>query len=49
MERLYKQNQGAVQNSKRSRWVWGMTIGIPVLIAILGLIMIFYFNFLQGR
>jgi len=47
MERLYKQNEEAVQNPKRSRWVWGMTVGIPILIAILGFIMIFYFKFMH--
>jgi hypothetical protein len=49
MERLYRQNHEEVRDPKRSRWVWGITIAIPALIAILGLIMMLYFKFLQGR
>ena len=46
--RLCLRNYQATDDVKRSRWIWGITLAVPAMIAILGLVMVFCFNMLQS-
>jgi hypothetical protein len=49
LKRLRLKDYQATDDVKRSRWIWGITFAVPAMIVILGLIMVFYFNMLQGH
>jgi hypothetical protein len=38
----------ATDDVRRSRWIWGVTLGVPVIILVMGLMLMFYFHMVPG-